>query len=237
MTLDKLIGKWSDTSIAKEFDKKYLKHINKYINYRRKKVTVYPENKDIFNALKYTDPEDVRCVVLGQDPYYNGSATGLAFANKLGTDISPSLKNIFTAVENSVGSVSTKQDLLHWADQGVLLLNTVLTVEEGEARSHRKIPTKKGKYPLWQKFTSTVLKYVVNNCQPFCIMLWGRDAQNQIFNWSKKGCLIDPFVHNISPLEAPHPSPLSAYRGFYNCDHFKMCNNFLRTHNIEEIDW
>jgi uracil-DNA glycosylase len=177
---------------------------------------------DIFNALKKTDFDDVKIVLLGQDPYHEqGQAMGLSFSVPRGQKIPPSLVNIYKEIYAEL-DVQPKShgDLTGWAEQGVLLLNTSLTVREHLANSHKN----KG----WEQFTDAIIRAVNAQDRPVVYLLWGRPAQNKI------SMLTNP-KHLI--LKAPHPSPLSAYRGFFGCKHFSQANDFLKANGIEPIDW
>ena len=190
--------------------------LNEYHNY-----TIYPEANDIFNAFKITSYSDTKVVIIGQDPYHEvGQAHGLAFSVKEGIKFPPSLKNIFLEIKKEYGYPEPKSgDLTRWAKQGVLLLNATLTVRSGVANSHSLCG--------WQEFTNDVIKKLSERSDPVIFVLWGNYAR------SKKN-IIDSH-HYI--LEAPHPSPLSAYSGFFGCDHFKEINRILKSLNKKEIDW
>jgi uracil-DNA glycosylase len=177
---------------------------------------------NIFNALKYTDYDDVKVVILGQDPYHGyGQAHGLCFSVQKGTMPPPSLVNIFKELKEDVGvSQPSHGELTEWAKRGVLLLNTVLTVREGMAASHRGMG--------WEIFTDRVISLLNQREKPMVFMLWGNFAKS-------KGALLDGSKHLI--LTEAHPSPLSAYNGFFGCRHFSLANEFLRKNGLEEIDW
>ena len=184
---------------------------------------MYPPSDDIFNALHLTPLKDVKVLILGQDPYHEpGQAHGLSFSVLPGkADTPPSLQNIYKELNDDLGCfVPNNGYLKKWADQGVLLLNTVLTVRAHQANSH------KGKG--WENFTDAIIRAVNEQDRPIVYMLWGKPAQ------MKKSMLNNP-KHLI--LEAPHPSPLSAYRGFFGCKHFSQCNEFLQKNGIAPIDW
>lgn len=184
--------------------------------------TVYPPGDRIFAALDATPPERARVVVLGQDPYHGaGQAHGLSFSVPRGVPIPPSLRNIYRALQQDLGIPPAKHgDLTAWAEQGVLLLNAVLTVEEGQAGSHHG--------QGWERFTDAVVAALNGRATPLVFMLWGRPAQ-------RKGAIIDRGRHCV--LEAPHPSPLSAHRGFFDCRHFSAANRFLQAQGLAPIDW
>lgn len=183
---------------------------------------VYPKNAEVFNALTFTPLETVKVVIIGQDPYHGpNQAHGLCFSVRDGTPFPPSLQNIFKEIEADIGIPPPQSGSLErWAKQGVLLLNAVLTVEEGLPGSHRSFG--------WERFTDEVIKVVNDQKKGVVFLLWGAFAQ-------KKGELIDKAKHFV--LEAPHPSPLSASRGFFGCKHFSKANEILRSQGLEPIDW
>lgn len=211
-----------------EFQSAYMQELGKQIANLRKRTIVYPDNKDIFNAYKLTNYNDVRVVVLGQDPYHDGSAHGLAFSIKPGQiKIPPSLKNILKEVEEDFAGgfyLNAETNLEHWAKQGVFLLNTVLTVEKGHPASHSRLG--------WQQFTKATLQALLNrpnsNHRPIVFMLWGKHAQDY------EG-MIDHDKHLV--LKAAHPSPFSAHKGFFGCKHFTKCNDFLESTGQNPIIW
>ncbi len=209
--------------LAAEFEKPYFEDIRAFLKKELKQGhTFFPAKEKVFRALKLVDFADVRVVIIGQDPYHGiGQANGLAFAVEQGIPAPPSLQNIFKEIEKDIGKGRpTNTTLENWAKQGVLLLNTVLTVRAHTAFSHRE----KG----WEKFTDSVIEKLNHKTTPIIFMLWGAAAQ------SKANMITNP-IHNI--LKAPHPSPLSAHRGFLGCKHFSKANEILRNHNISEIDW
>lgn len=213
---------WKEV-LAQESDKEYFKELDRFVQEEYSKYTVYPPSEDIFNALKLTPPGDVKVVILGQDPYHNvKQAHGLSFSVlPEQTVIPPSLQNIFKELKEDCGCYIPDNGYLRkWADQGVLLLNTVMTVREHEANSHQK----KG----WETFTDAVISAVNEIDSPVVFMLWGKPAQ------SKMKMLNNP--HHLI-LTAPHPSPLSSYRGFFGCRHFSKANEFLVANGMEPIDW
>lgn len=183
---------------------------------------IYPPTADIFNAFQYTPFEDVKVVILGQDPYHGpNQAHGLCFSVRPGVPAPPSLKNIFKEINQDLGiPVPDHGNLERWARQGVMLLNTVLTVQAGQAHSHAGVG--------WEDFTDAVIKKLSDEKRGLVFLLWGSHAQ-------KKGNLIDWTKHSI--LEAPHPSPLSAYRGFFGCKHFSETNAILQDQGKDPIDW
>lgn len=184
---------------------------------------VYPPAADVFNAFKYTTFADVKAVILGQDPYHNaGQAHGLAFSVREGVQIPPSLANIYKELSEDIPGFQIPPHgcLTSWAQQGVLLLNTVLTVRAHQAHSHANLG--------WETFTDRVIAGLNEKREHLVFMLWGSHAQ-------KKGAMIDRSRHLV--LAAPHPSPLSAYRGFFGCRHFSQANAYLAAHGIAPIDW
>ncbi len=191
-------------------------------NERNSGKVIYPPVEQVFNAFKHTEFADVKVVILGQDPYHGaGQANGLAFSVNRDVAIPPSLKNIYKEIASDIGAMPPKHgDLTHWADQGVLLLNTVLTVEASRAHSHRN--------QGWEVFTDAVITSLNQAEQHIVFLLWGAPAQ-------KKAMLVDATKHTI--LKAPHPSPLSAYRGFFGCRHFSRANEALVAHGQTPIIW
>ena len=189
-----------------------------------RQATVYPPRDRLFSAFLLTAPEQVRVVILGQDPYHEpGQANGLAFSVAEGVRLPPSLRNIYQERQSDVGvPVSQSGDLTHWAEQGVFLLNTVLTVEQGKANSHRDLG--------WQAFTDKVVEALAQLPQPMAFILWGAQAQ-------KKAELVKNAPHPRLILQSPHPSPLSAYRGFFGSQPFSRVNAFLKAHGQQEISW
>ncbi len=216
------IGNEWDELLKGEFEKTYYLQLRSFLKAEYGTYTVYPDMYDIFNALKLTSYSDVKALILGQDPYHEpNQAHGLAFSVKDGVEPPPSLKNIYKELNADLGlPIPQKGDLTKWAEQGVLLLNTALTVRRGQANSHRG----KG----WEIFTDSIIKAMNNREKPVVFILWGANAR-------AKTALITNPVHKI--LTCAHPSPLSAYNGFFGCRHFSKCNEFLRTNGIEEIDW
>lgn len=214
-------GKWAD-ALKEEFRKPYYTDLYKFIKEEYSSHVVYPPSEDIFNALHLTDLRDIKVVILGQDPYHEpGQAHGLCFSVRPEVDIPPSLVNIYKELHDDLGcKIPDNGYLVHWAEQGVLLLNTLLTVRAHQAFSHRG----KG----WENFTDAIIRAVNKEDRPIVYMLWGSPAQ-------KKAQMLDNPKHLI--LKAPHPSPLSAYRGFFGCRHFSKCNEFLEKNGIAPIDW
>ena len=205
-----------------ESKKEYFKKLSSYLDDEYKKYTIFPKKSDIFNAFKYTDLNNVKVVIVGQDPYHEiNQAHGLAFSVLQGNKYPPSLKNIFKELNSNYDvNYNYKSDLTDWAKQGVFLINNVLTVREHAANSHKN----KG----WEMFTANIIKILNDLDTPIIFVLWGNDAK------TKKQYITNP---NHYILEAAHPSPLSAYHGFFGCNHFKKINEILNKHKIEEIDW
>ncbi|HEY4600279.1 MAG TPA: uracil-DNA glycosylase [Cerasibacillus sp.] len=208
--------------LKKEFSKSYYLRLREFLKKEYQTETIYPNMYDIFNALHYTPFSDVKVVILGQDPYHGpNQAHGLSFSVQPGVKRPPSLINIFKELENDLGFQSPNHgNLVKWAKQGVLLLNTVLTVRSGQAHSHRG--------QGWENFTDQVIKTLNEKEKPIVYILWGRAAQN-------KQALIDLDKHFV--LTAPHPSPLSAHRGFFGSRPFSKTNTLLKQTGQEEIDW
>ena len=185
--------------------------------------TVYPPRGELFRALQLTPPEAVKAVILGQDPYHGpGQAHGLAFSVQKGVPLPPSLKNIYTELASDVGVTRSDGDLTDWARQGVLLLNTVLTVRGGEANSHKHLG--------WQAFTDHLIAAMGQLPQPVAFVLWGGQAQ-------KKAATAAASAYPRLILQAPHPSPLSVYRGFYGSRPFSQINAFLAKHGEAPVHW
>ena len=186
--------------------------------------TVYPPREKLFAALEQTPPERTRVVIFGQDPYHEaGQANGLAFSVEPGVRLPPSLRNIYLEREQDVGiPFSQNGDLTHWAKQGVLLLNTVLTVEAGKANSHKNLG--------WQEFTDCLTKAMTDLPQPIAFVLWGAQAQ-------KKAAVIEASSYPRLVIQSPHPSPLSSYRGFFGSRPFSQINHFLLAHGESPISW
>ena len=205
-----------------EFKKPYYRKLYETVKSEYETKEVYPAPDDIFNAFAFTPLSKVKVVILGQDPYHEpGQAHGLSFSVKPSVEIPPSLVNIYKELHEDCGCyIPNNGYLKKWADQGVLLLNTVLTVRAHQANSHQGHG--------WEQFTDAVIHAVNAQDRPVVYMLWGRPAQSKI------PMLTNP-KHLI--LKAPHPSPLSAYRGFFGCKHFSQANAFLEEHGIEPIDW
>lgn len=217
-----MIGNSWDILLSEEYKKEYFKNLQKFIIDEYKKKTIYPKMSEIFNAFTKTSYDKVKVVILGQDPYHGeGEAEGLSFSVKVGIQKPPSLINIFTELKSDLGiSPPNHGSLVSWAEQGVLLLNATLTVVKDTPRSHAG----KG----WEIFTDEVIKLINKKETPVVFILWGSDAR------SKKYLINNP-KHLI--IESAHPSPLSAYRGFFGSKPFSKTNDFLIKNNIKPIDW
>lgn len=216
------LGNDWDEMLADEFKKDYYLRLREFLKTEYNTRRIYPPMNDIFNALKHTAYKDVRAVILGQDPYHGaGQAHGLCFSVKKGVEPPPSLQNIFQELQNDLGYPPPNHgELTQWADNGVLLLNTTLTVREGAASSHFG--------QGWEIFTDRVIQLLNEREKPIVFLLWGSPAR-------RKKVLITNPRHLI--LECPHPSPLSAYRGFFGCRHFSKTNEFLVNNGMEPINW
>ena len=208
--------------LSVEFKKPYYKELYKKVKQEYETKRVFPEADDIFNAFQFTPLSKVKVVILGQDPYHNyGQAHGLCFSVKPDVAVPPSLVNIYQELHDDLGcDIPNNGYLKKWADQGVMLLNTVLTVRAHAANSHQGIG--------WETFTDAAIKILNEQDRPMVFLLWGRPAQN------KKSMLTNP-KHLI--LEAPHPSPLSAFRGFFGSRHFSKTTEYLKANGLEPIDW
>lgn len=209
--------------LGAEFDKDYMRALRHFLTQQKsQRKVIYPKGSEIFNAFNSTPFEQVKVVVLGQDPYHGpGQAHGLCFSVNPGIQIPPSLVNIYKEIESDLGIKPANNGYLqHWAEQGVLLLNSVLTVERGRAASHQG----KG----WEEFTDQAIARLNEHREGLVFMLWGSYAQ-------RKGQFIDQQKHLV--LKAPHPSPLSAHRGFFGCRHFSRANDYLQSQGLELIDW
>ena len=216
------IGNDWDEILSGEFASPYYLALREFLKTEYATQRVYPGMYDIFNALKTTAYRDVKCVILGQDPYHGrGQAHGLCFSVRPGVEPPPSLKNIFQELKSDVGLPEPKSgDLTPWAKEGVLLLNTTLTVREGQPQSHRGHG--------WETLTDAIISALDRADHPIVFLLWGSNAH------SKKALIHNP---NHLILEAPHPSPLSAYNGFFGCRHFSKANAFLVAHGMTPINW
>lgn len=216
------IGNDWDILLKEEFESDYYNKLREFLKTEYFSKKIYPPMNDIFNALKYTSRENTRVVILGQDPYHGyGQAHGLCFSVKEGTPHPPSLKNIFKELKDELGIEPPKSgELVGWARQGVLLLNTTLTVREANPQSH------KGRG--WETLTDKIISLLNEKESPVVFMLWGGNAR------AKKALITNP-AHLV--LECAHPSPLSAYAGFFGCNHFVLANEFLAAHGLSTIDW
>ncbi len=212
-----------DELLKDEFKKPYYLELRKKLIYEYRTQQIFPGMYDIFNALKYTSYSDIKAVIIGQDPYHGvGQAHGLSFSVKKGVTPPPSLVNIFKEIKSDLGidNMGKHGELTEWAKNGVLLLNSVLTVRANQARSHRNLG--------WEEFTDNVIRLINLREKPVVFMLWGADAK------AKEKLITNP---NHLILKAAHPSPLSAFNGFFGCRHFSKANEFLKSKGIEEIDW
>ena len=212
---------WNEI-LAEEMQKEYYQQLQAFVQKRRAEVRVFPEEKNVFNALELTPFESVKVVILGQDPYHGfGQAHGLSFSVQKGIPLPPSLKNIYKELQEDIGGgLPTEGDLSHWAQQGVLLLNTVLTVEEGNANSHKGIG--------WERLTNRLIESLNELKHPVIFILWGKPAQD------KEKLITNP---NHVILKAPHPSPLAAYRGFFGSKPFSRVNDILIQQGQTPIRW
>ena len=214
-------GDWLE-ALKDEFKKDYYKQLFEKVNEEYRTRLIFPPANDIFNAFHLTPLKDVKVVILGQDPYHgNNQAHGLCFSVKPEVEIPPSLVNIYKELHDDLGcTIPDHGYLVKWAKQGVLMLNTVLTVRAHQANSHRGIG--------WEEFTDAAIRVLNTQDRPIVFIIWGRPAQ------MKKAMLNNP-KHLI--LEAPHPSPLSSYRGFFGSRPFSKTNQFLEANGVEPIDW
>ena len=218
----RLEDSWKDR-LADEFSQEYMNRLRQFLLQRKREgAVIYPPGGQIFNALNSTPFNDVSVVILGQDPYHGrGQAHGLCFSVQEGVDIPPSLINIYKELESDLGMVKPAGgNLQRWAEQGVLLLNAVLTVEHGQAGSHQGNG--------WERFTDRVVQELNAGREGLVFLLWGGYAK-------KKGSVIDRSRHLV--LTAPHPSPLSAHRGFFGCRHFSKANQWLEQRGNPPVDW
>lgn len=209
--------------IENEKQKDYYKSLKEEIDKRYETTKVFPEKKNIFKAFSLSKIEDLKVVILGQDPYHGfGQAQGLSFSTPANIKNPPSMVNILKEINDDLGkkSICEDGDLTLWATQGVLLLNTILTVEEGKPKSHHNLG--------WEIFTDNIIKFISDNCQDIIFILWGSPAISKLK-------LIDKSKHHI--LTSPHPSPLSSYRGFFGSKHFSKTNEILRNLGKKEINW
>lgn len=216
----KITKSWANL-LKNEFEKPYFKNLQAFLEKEYNTYDIYPDMSNIFSALNCTKYEDIKVVIIGQDPYHEpNQAHGLAFSVLDGVQLPPSLINIYKEIENDLHITCYKSgNLSRWAKQGVLLLNTTLTVRRGIANSHRG----KG----WETFTNEIIKLLSKRKDPMVFILWGANAQ----------AFAPEIASHHLILKAPHPSPLSAHRGFFGCRHFSKANNFLIAHNKTPIDW
>ena len=214
---------WADI-LGQEKQQPYFQRIMQFVESERAAgKTIYPTKQDVFSAFTLTKLEKVKVVILGQDPYHGpNQAHGLCFSVLPGVKTPPSLANMYKELATDISEFVIPQHgfLESWAEQGVMLLNTVLTVEQARAHSHAKIG--------WEQFTDAVIQQLSDHCDELVFLLWGSHAQ-------KKGLVIDKQKHHV--LNAPHPSPLSAYRGFFGCKHFSQTNSLLKQQNKSPINW
>lgn len=212
---------WQE-KLQQEFDEPYFEELIEFVRREYAQGTCYPPGNLIFNAFNLCPLPQVKVVLIGQDPYHEpGQAHGLCFSVNDGVPFPPSLRNIFQEIQADLGTpVPASGNLTRWAEQGVLLLNATLTVRAHAAASHQKHG--------WERFTDAVIRLVSAECEHVVFILWGSYAQS-------KATLIDSTKHCV--LRSAHPSPLSAYRGFFGNHHFSLCNQYLQQHNIKPIDW
>ena len=217
-----MLNRQWDEVLKDEYNKEYFTSLLSYLDKEYEVKKIYPEKENIFTAFKLTDYDEVKVVIIGQDPYHNyHQAHGLAFSVYPDSKIPPSLRNIYKEIESDLNiKMSKNGNLTSWAKQGVFLLNTILTVEENKPGSHKSIG--------WTKFTDAVIKVLNERSKPIVFILWGNEAQ-------KKVRLITNESHVI--LKSCHPSPLSVFHGFYGCRHFSITNQYLRKWYEQEIDW
>ena len=212
-----------DKFLNEEFQKPYFKELSEFLKREYRTKTIYPPKKEVFSSFYFTDMDKVKVVILGQDPYHEpGQACGMCFAVKPGVRLPPSLQNIYKEIQDDLGIPMNYNNgyLVKWAKQGVLLINSVMTVEKGRANSHAGHG--------WETFTNNVIEKINTLDQPVVYLLWGNNARQ------KKQLITNP-KHLI--LETVHPSPLSVYRGFFGCRHFSKANEFLVKNGAEPIDW
>lgn len=211
-----------DEILKDEWQKPYLQGLFAFLKQDYEEHTVYPPKREVFNALKYTSFSETRVVIIGQDPYHGfGQAHGLCFSVREGVKLPPSLVNIYKELESDVGRAFTLNgDLTYWARQGVLMLNNVLTVREGQPQSHKDMG--------WEQFTDRIISELNNKQTPVVFLLWGKPAEN-------KAEIITNPIHK--KLITVHPSPLSAYRGFFGCKHFSRANEILAQSGQQPINW
>ena len=223
MMLENVTNRWHNV-LKEQTTLDYYKKLQVFLNAEYETNTIYPQKSHVFNALNYTDYDDVKVVLLGQDPYHGpNQAHGLSFSVLPGQKLPPSLKNMLKELQEDLGcELPDHGELTHWAKQGVLLLNTVLTVRAGEANSHQK----KG----WELFTDAIIESIAKREKPVVFLLWGKPAQS-------KRPIIERFNNDHVIFEAPHPSPLSAHRGFFGSKPYSKTNEALVTLGQTPIDW
>lgn len=221
--MEQLTNSWKDL-LARETEEPYYKLLETFLERQYKEATVYPEKENIFNALQLTDYNDVKVVILGQDPYHGpNQAHGLSFSVEKGQKLPPSLKNMMKELQQDIGcEIPEHGDLTSWAKQGVLLLNTVLTVQAGKANSH--------KGQGWEQLTNAIIEHLAKRDQPIVFLLWGKPAQS-------KRMLIERISDKHIILQSPHPSPLSAHRGFFGSRPYSKANEALLSLGQQPIDW
>ncbi|MGA4516808.1 uracil-DNA glycosylase [Solibacillus silvestris] len=221
--MKQLTNSWKDL-LSREEEKPYYKFLETFLERQYMEQTVYPKKENIFNALQLTDYDNVKVVILGQDPYHGpNQAHGLSFSVEKGQKLPPSLKNMMKELQQDIGcEIPEHGDLTSWAKQGVLLLNTVLTVQAGIANSH--------KGQGWEQFTNAVIELLAKREQPIVFLLWGKPAQS-------KRMLIEQISSNHIILQSPHPSPLSAHRGFFGSRPYSKANEALLSLGQQPIDW
>jgi uracil-DNA glycosylase len=217
----KFNNSWDDI-LKEEFEKDYYKNLREFLKQEYSHYKIYPNMNNIFDSLKYASYDNIKVVIIGQDPYHEeGQAHGLSFSVQPGIEIPPSLQNIYKELQDDLGCyIPNNGYLVKWAKQGVLLLHNVLTVRSGQANSHKD----KG----WENFTDDVIKILNKREKPIVFMFWGACAK------TKEALITNP---NHLVLKAVHPSPLSAYRGFFGCKHFSKANEFLKKNGEEPVDW
>ena len=221
--MKQLTNRWKDL-LAQEVEQPYYKQLVTFLEQQYMEETVYPKKENIFSALQLTDYNQVKVVILGQDPYHGpNQAHGLSFSVEKGQKLPPSLKNMMKELQQDIGcEIPEHGDLTSWAKQGVLLLNTVLTVQAGKANSH--------KGQGWERFTDTIIENLAKREQPIVFLLWGKPAQS-------KRNLIERISNNHIIFQSPHPSPLSAHRGFFGSKPYSKANEALLSLGQQPIDW
>lgn len=220
-TGDSMFNKNWDIYLKEEVEKEYFQNLITFVKQEYKNKIIFPPSKDVFRALKLTDYDNVKVVILGQDPYHGeNEANGLCFSVSNNVKRPPSLENIFKELKNDLNISKENNDLENWAKQGVFLLNSIMTVEKDKPLSHKE----KG----WELFTDKIISLLNEREKPIVFILWGNYAR------SKKKIITNP---NHLILESPHPSPLSAFRGFFGSKPFSLANNFLEKNNIKKIEW